>query len=144
MSASASAVISIGAQTGPRDGGIAELKVQLCRALAKRVTSTHCPAIDEYAIVLRVDSPLQKFGEEGLARLRLAKKKRYITVDVQIPEAVWVSLSRAEIKAYLARQVRAAVLACVSRLQNERFPVQERALAAEIDASIADYLAEGM
>ena len=68
---------------------IGELKAPLYHALVRNLTSSHCAAVDEYAVVLRVDASLDRFGPEGLARLRFAKASRYITVDFQIPEVAW-------------------------------------------------------
>jgi hypothetical protein len=105
-------VISIGCQAGgPEVGFIGDLKVPLYRALAKHVTSSHCSAVDEYAIVLRVDGALDRFGSEGFARLRYAKACRYITVDVQIPEAVWQPMSSGRI----LRNKSKGLLSCAPR-----------------------------
>lgn len=83
-------VISIGCeQGGPEGGFVAKLKVPLYQTLSRHVTSTHCSAVDSYALVLRVDGSLATYGEEGNACLRFAKARRYITVDIQIPEHVW-------------------------------------------------------
>jgi len=136
-----SSIISIGAQMGgPEPCLIGDLKIPLYRALAKHVTSTHCAAIDEYAIVLRVDGSLDKFGEEGLARLRFAKARRYITVDIQIPEAVWQPMSKSQTQAYLANQVRSAINMCVSRLIKEKYAVAEERLQVQVEAAINEYL----
>jgi hypothetical protein len=134
--------ISIGCQSGgPEASVVGRLKVPLSQALARHVTSSHCPAIDEYALVLRVDGSLDKFGDEGLSRLRFARKRRYITVDIQIPESVWEPLPEPQLKAYLVRQVKSAIEACVSKLKKEKLQVDDRALRSEIDAAALDYFA---
>ena len=122
-------VISIGCQQGgPEACCIRELKVALYRALGRHVTSTHCLEIDEYALVLRVDGSLSKFGDEGITRLRFARVRRYITLDIQIPEKVWMPMGEAQTKLYLATQVRAAISACVKRLVKDKCSVDEHAL----------------
>ena len=126
---------------GPDQCLIADLKIPLYRALAKHVTSTHCEAIDEYSIVLRVDGSLDKFGEEGLARLRYAKARRYITVDVQIPKTVWQPMDRAQTRVYLADKVKVAIAACVDRLAREKCVVSKKRLQTQIDNALAEYLA---
>ncbi len=134
-------VISIGCQIGgPEPCSIGDLKVLLCRLLAAHVTSTHCSAIDEYALVLRVDGSLDKFGSEGLARLRFAKARRYITLDIQIPEAVWKPMSEVETRQYLVKQVGAAIAACIGRLVKDRYTVHRLALQGELDTAFAEYL----
>ena len=135
-------VISIGCQAGgPEVGFISDLKVPLYRALAKHVTSSHCSAVDEYAIVLRIDGSLDRFGDEGFARLRYAKARRYITVDVQIPEAVWQPMSKPQFRSYIAHQVKGAIALCTARLRQDRHAVSEKDLYAEIEAAINEYLA---
>ena len=94
-------IVSIGVQSGgPKDGDIGRIKVDLYKALKNSCTSTYCDAIDEYAPVIRVDGSIQKFGEEEITRLRFAKKQRYITADIQIPESVWEPKSKNNIRDY--------------------------------------------
>ena len=134
-------IISIGAQCGgPEAGLVGQLKDPLVRALGRNITSSHCAAVDQYAVVLRVDGSLDRFGPEGLARLRFAKAKRYITVDVQIPEAVWRGKSTPQLKQYIAGTVAHAVGACVGRLNKDGHPVQEL-LLVELEAACSEYLA---
>ena len=135
------AVISIGCQQGgPERCLVGELKVGLYQALAEHVTSTHCATIDEYALVLRTDGSLDKFGEEGLARLRFAKARRYITLDIQIPESVWKPMNEAQTKQYLAAKVKAAIGACVERLAKDKLVVDAGLLQSEVDLAIKSYL----
>ena len=108
--------------------------------LAEHVTNTHCSEIDEYALVLRVDGSLDRFGVEGLARLRFAKSQRYITVDIQVPEEVWKPLDEFQTKYYLAKQVKAAIDACVGRLVKDRCPVNVDALQSEVDAALRNFV----
>lgn len=134
--------ISIGCQQGgPEPCLIPSSKVSLCKALAKHVTSTHCAEIDEYALVLRVDGTLDKFGEEGLARLKLAKTRRYITVDIQIPEKIWQPMSKDTTANYLAKVIQSAIAACTMRLIKEKYSVDVETLTQEVSAGINEYLA---
>jgi hypothetical protein len=96
-------IVSIGAQSrGPKDGGIGVIKVDLYKALRDSCTSTYCEAIDEYAPILRIDRSFQKFGDEDITRLKFAKKQRYISADIQIPESVWQPKSKNQIRDYLS------------------------------------------
>ncbi len=136
-----SSIISIGAQIGgPEPCVIRDLKVNLYRALAKHLTSTHCEAVDEYAIVLRVDGAIDNFGEEGITRLRFAKSNRYITADVQIPASVWKPMNESETKSYLATQVRAVISMFVARLTKEKYAVAEKFLWSEFDVAITEFM----
>jgi len=134
--------ISIGCECGgPEASIIGDIKVALFHALLRHVTSSHCEAVDEYGLVLRVDGSLQKYGEEGLSRLRFAKSRRYITIDIQIPEVVWQPMNKQQLKAYLVCQVKAAVVACINRLQKEKYDVASEELMAEVEAASNEYLA---
>jgi hypothetical protein len=133
--------ISIGAQSGgPEATLLPKLKVPLAQAFREHVSSTHCSAIDEYALVLRVDGSLDKFGPEGLTRIRFAKARRYITLDIQVPEPVWQPLSSQEAKEYLVRQVREALAVCVRRLAKDGCSVDEQSLWSEVTAASIKYL----
>ena len=135
--------VSIGCQGGgPETGTVGHIKVPLCHALTRHVTSTHCDAIDEYGLVLRVDGSLDKFGNEGIVRLRFAKKRRYITVDVQIPEECWKPLSDSELRRYLSKQVKASIAVCVARLKKDGYSVDDAVLMSQIDAAVGDYNSE--
>lgn len=133
--------ISIGCEQGGSEGGfVAQLKVSLYQTLSRHVTCTHCPALDMYSLVLRVDGSLAKYGEEGIARLRFARARRYITVDIQIPEHVWRPMTEAQTKLYLAGAVKAALMACTDRLSRDKVAVGAAVLLREVDAAIAEYL----
>lgn len=126
---------------GPDVCMIANEKVLLYRALAEHVTSSHCSAIEEFALVLRVDGSLMTYGDEGVVRVRFAKARRYITADIQIPKSIWLGMSRAELRLYLVKQVKAAVTACVSRLRATKCVIEADVLNAEIEAATNAYLA---
>jgi hypothetical protein len=131
-------IISIGAQCGgPKDGGLGKIKVDLYKALRDSCTSTYSKEIDEYAPVLRIDGPFQKFGEEGIARLRFAKKQRYITADIQIPSDVWEVRSKNELRDYLAQKVRETIVIFVERLRKDKLEVDADSLFKEVDAGIS-------
>jgi len=89
---------------------------------------------------LRIDGTLQTFGAEGLARLRFERSRRYIKVEIQIPEAVWRPLNASETKLYLVRQVRAAIAACIERLEKDKHPVAKTELYAQMESAFDEYL----
>jgi hypothetical protein len=134
--------VSIGCEGGgPETRLVCELKVPLFQALQRCVTASHTPLVDEYFLVLRVDGTLQRYGEEGLARLRFVRTRRYITVDIQIPMSVWQPLPEEELRAYIARQTQAAIGACIARLEREG-AVNGELLNSQVRAAITDYLGQ--
>ena len=132
--------ISIGCQGGgPETFPVGRTKVVLYQCLKERVSSTHCDAIDHYGLVLRVDGSLHKFGPEGIARVRFAKKQRSISVDIQIPMEVWQPLDDSALRQYLCHQVETAVRSCVQRLKKDGHIVAEEALVAQMALAFRDY-----
>ena len=135
--------VSIGCEVGGPEGyEISKLKIPLAQALERHVTSTHCLEIDHYALVLRIDGSLAKFGEEGLARIRFSKVNRNISIDIQIPEHVWHPMSRNQFKLYLAKQVLAAINACIKRLNKEKSRVADSQLIHEVTTAINEFINE--
>ena len=133
-------VISIGAQSGgPDDGGLGHMKVALWQSLCRHCKSSYCPAIAHYALALRIGGEFAEFGAEGIERVRLSKRDRYIGADIVIPREAWQGRSRNVLRDCLAQQVRAALQACVGRLHTERRPVDERQFFAEVDAALAEF-----
>ena len=90
--------------------------------------------------MLRVDGSLAKYGREGVANIRFAKSKRYITADLQVPEVAWKPRQPDELKKYLARQVLVALQACIARLTRDGHEVRASALIAEVEHGVAEYL----
>jgi hypothetical protein len=133
-------VISIGVQSGgPKDGGFGKIKVDLYRLLKKHCKSTHCDAIDEYVPIFRIDGKLDQFGPESITRLRFAKKQRYITADIQVPEKIWLPKSKNEIRNYIAEKVREAITIFANRLKKDKHDVNEKNLFKEIDLAIKEF-----
>jgi hypothetical protein len=134
-------IITIGAQCGgPDTGPIGQIKVDLWRALRDECRESFCPAIDEYALVLRIAGSLDDFGPESIERVRRRRPDRYITADIVIPVAVWRPLSLDQSKYYLARRVREAVSTCARRLSADGEAIDASALLSKVDAGIERFL----
>lgn len=132
--------ITIGCQGGgPETGTVGRSKVHLYHAFSRHVKGTHCDAIDQYGLVMRVDGSIQTFGPEGITRLRFAKKQRYITLDIRIPQSARQPLGDAELRRYLRAQVHAAIRACVARLKKDGFEVDDTQLMQEVQAAVREY-----
>ncbi len=132
-------MISIGAQGG---GPLGHLKVDLFLAFERHCRAVYCPAIDEFALVLRLSGPYEDFGPEAIERLKRRRPSRYITVDIVVPVQAWVDLSRQEQKIYLARQCRAALAKCVERLKKDKEKVNEELFYHNVDTAIVEFLAD--
>ncbi len=132
-------MISIGAQGG---GPLGHLKVNLFRAFERHCRAVYCPAIDDFALVLRLSGGYEDFGPEAIERLKRRRPSRYITVDIVVPVEAWIDLTRNEQKAYLARQCRTALAMCVDRLKKDKEQVDEEMFFHDVDTAIAEFLAD--
>jgi hypothetical protein len=104
------------------------------------VTSTHCAAIDEHALVLRVSGSLDQFGPEAVGPIKRRRSSRYITADIVIPEYQWVNVPDDQLKRYLVAIVREALLSCIERLKADREAVDEHKLLQQYDAACTSFL----
>jgi len=135
------AAITLGAEGGgPETGAVCSLKVSLYHSLCRHVTSSHCPDVDEFALVLRIDGSLQTYGDEGVHRLRFMKQHRYISADIQIPAHVWQTKSEGELKSYIAHQTEVAIMASAERLKRAGSTVNDVELLREVRAALVEYL----
>jgi len=135
-------VISIGVLNGgPEDGGIGDIKIDLWKLFLQHCHASCSPAVDHYALAIRTDGKYQKFGKEGIERIRRRIVDRYIGAEIIIPESVWRPKSRNELRDYLAMQVRAALEACVARLRKDQERVDEVRLFGEVDAALSRFRA---
>lgn len=133
-------IISIGAQCGgPDDGGMGDMKVELWKLLLKHCKNSHCPSIAHYALALRIGGQFQDFSKEGVANVKRSNKEFYIGADIVIPESVWRTKNRNQLRDYLADQVRGALQMCVWRIRKDKDPVDEISLFGEVDLAIGEF-----
>lgn len=134
-------MITIGAQCGgPRDGNIADFKVDLFHLFEQQCNKTYCDSIDEFGLVLRINGSLDSFGSESIKRVRRSNKERYITADIVIPMERWQTLKTAKLKRYFVQQVRSAIQICATRLEKDRELVDTKQLLTDVDVAIAKFL----
>ena len=135
-------VVSIGCQCGgPDDGGIARIKVELWRLLKAKCSSTHCPAVDHYAIVLRVGGTFGDWSPAQIHRIRRNRVNRSIACDVDIPVAEWQGRTPSELRSDLAERVEAAIQAMTQRLQADREALDFTRLMHEVRAATSRFCA---
>lgn len=132
--------ISIGIQSGGlEDGGLGVLKVGLYRALIKHVKRTGCPAVDHFALVLRVSGRLDDFGPAGIERVRRSRKNRCVSVDIVVSLKDWKRRTPDQLRTYLAARVREALCACIARLRMGKEPIDEAGLLSNVDKAISEF-----
>ena len=116
-------------------------KVHLYHCFKVHCTASYCAAIDEFALVLRVNGRFADFGPETIERLKRRRPSRYITVDIVIPESRWSGREEQYLKRYLSERVRAALVMCADRLERDREPIDKVALLRDVDFAINEFLA---
>jgi len=133
-------VISIGCQSGgPKDNGIGKIKVDLWKLLCEHCTSSHCSAVDHYALALRVGGKFTDYEEEKIWKIRRSRKDRYIGADIDIPMSVWSSKTTDELKYYLSEKTIEAVQLLITRLRKDKVEIEEEPLLKEVKAAIEKF-----
>jgi hypothetical protein len=113
----------------------------LRKQLEVHCTAHYSPTIKEFAIVLRICGSLWKFEGEGIQKLRVNKKKEYVTADFVVPEARWKGASLEEIKRYLAAAAAETLQAMSDKLVKSKIVVDSIKLSEDVNKAIAAFLA---
>ena len=119
---------------------IPPLKHRLRARMLEHLHPPHSPEVDELSFVTRVGGFLQAFDFEGIERLRRSKAKRYLTVDIGVPEYLWRSKTRPELARYLAQCVEDALKAFIEKLKKDKAQVEGERLMAEWEQAKAAFL----
>jgi hypothetical protein len=133
--------ITFGVQSGDVPSGDATEPhfMPLRKLLAARCIGPYSPEIDEFPIVLRVSGQIWRFEGEGCQRLRLQRKKRYITIDIVMPENRWLGASAADIRTFLARMTEEAIELMIAKLEKSGVKVESEKLRADLRQVLAEY-----
>jgi hypothetical protein len=116
--------------------------LQLRRLLEKFCNGPYSKEVKGFALVLRIDGSLKKYGAEGVDRMRRRKKEQYITADICIPERRWKGVSGREFSRYLSSAVKSALQTCVAYLRKQKVEVDEHRLLldyGEVEAQFLGY-----
>jgi hypothetical protein len=114
--------------------------MDLVKLLDRYCNNHYAENIDEFTPILRVDGDIGHWDFEGLQRLRLMKKKRYITVDIGMPKSRWQNVPPEKIKQYLFDNLKLALEAFVQKLKKEHISVDEQRLFTDLKNVEREYL----
>lgn len=111
----------------------------------RNLLEAHCrgpysPDVDEFSLVLRVDGDIAYWEQEGCDRMRRSKKKRYITIDIYVPQWRWEGVPGIEIRTYLAACVEDAFQRMIGKLKRDKVAVDGDALLRDFAMAKAQYL----
>ncbi|WP_205847832.1 hypothetical protein [Planococcus halocryophilus] len=122
--------ITFGAQLGdPKaDKAVGQFITQISLLLDKHCNKVYCTEVDEIAPAIFVDGDLWYWEFEGLQRLRLSKKHRYIEIHIGMPRSRWEGVNSIDIKKYLIDQLKDALDLMLIRLNKEIYIVNDQEL----------------
>jgi hypothetical protein len=113
---------------------------ELIHLLDRYCNFPYAEGIDEFAPILRVDGDIGHWEFEGLQRLRLLKKRKYISVDIGMPRSRWKNVSPLLIRQYLLTNLKMALEAFVKKLKKEHIPVDDKRLFEDFSKVEKEYL----
>ena len=116
------------------------ISTALRKRMLEHLHAPHSPEVDDLSFVMRVGGAFQAFDFEGIERLRRSKLKRYLTVDIGVPEYLWRSKTRPELARYLAQCVEDALKAFIEKLKKDKAQVEGERLMAEWEEAKAAFL----
>jgi len=136
--------IGIGGDYGdPESGSLyMPMKQRLNQLFEQQCAKSYCPVVDEFSIVLRVSGRILDFDSEGIERMRRNRKKRYITLDIVIPEKRWKMVPKKKVRNDLAELVREALKLEVARLKKDKEEVNEADFWHDVAAVFRQFLSE--
>ena len=119
------AVVTLGAQVGGKNAHEATHKdiLALRRLLAQECRGPYCAVFDEFALILRIDGPVQSWGKRGVHHVRLQRKLKYAKADIFVPVSAWNAGVPATFRQFLASQVEAAICVIAERARKAKVVV---------------------
>jgi hypothetical protein len=135
---------AIGGQVGgPKASqAISSHWVELNRLIKKHCNKQYSSEIDSFSPLLRVDGELHEWtwNQEGCTKLRLARKKKYITADIGVLRKHWENQSANSIRRYLIENLEECLKLMVARLKKEKIDVDETQLFADFELVRSAYV----
>jgi len=123
---------------GEADLALMKQSVILAQILAKHVSKAYCTEVTDIGLILRIDGQFTSWGESGLRRLRLAKKKKYITVDICFAKEDTWRLDFQDLRLLLFARVKEAIALCCDRMTKERLDFRRSEFEADLKAAIEE------
>lgn len=115
---------------------------ELQQLLSKHCYNKYSTQLDEFAPVLRVDGDISYWEFEGCEKLRLAKKHRYITLDIGMPKSKWEGQTSKDIRQYLLSNLEDAMHLIVKKLRKEKMDLAEDLLLEDFNKVKKEFVIE--
>ena len=129
-------MISLGQQNGGPNisPSFNETVLSLRKLLSPLRSQDYAPSCPEFALILRVDGSLTRFGKEGVEPPKF--RKRYVQVDIVVPEERWEASAEAQ-EQYLRGIVREALAAVISAFNKKKLPIDGEKLMRDYASLLA-------
>jgi len=133
---------SLGAQIGGPDaaaatrGSIGKLR----QVLLHYCRGPYSDAIDEIALILRVDGKIQHWERSGVGKVFVRKKGKYIEAEIFVPRGIWEGNDEENISKYLACNVMEATKLVIGALERAAVSADYKKICMDIELCIDEYL----
>jgi hypothetical protein len=143
MNTESRAIITLGADTGGRDAGIATSDhiLKLRKLLKQECKGPYSDIVKEVALVLRIDGSVQSWKKVGVDNVMLQKKRGYVTADIFVPVEAWGPNSALPFPEFLAREVQDAIVKIGIRLKQREVSFAFDELSADVSVAVEKFLA---
>jgi hypothetical protein len=100
-------VVTLGADVGGKDAYLAtnEYVLALRKLLSAECQGFYSDIIKEFALVLRIDGSVQKWGKRGVDNVVINNKKSCATADIFVPIEIWLQGDKAVTKKFIGSGV---------------------------------------
>jgi hypothetical protein len=134
--------ITLAAQMGDAnaDSVVDPHLMDLRKLLEKYCNYPYAEGINEFSLILRVDGDIGFWEFEGLQKLRLMRKLRYITVDIGVPRRKWGNVSPQSLRQYLLANAKLALESFVKKLKTEQIRIDDKRLFEDFSKVENKYL----
>jgi hypothetical protein len=126
--------VTLGADIGGHDAFVATHDlILLLRGLLKQYCRRpYSAALQEVALVYRIDGSVQAWGKKGVETVRFYKERAYVTADIFMPADSWANLEVAKVRKNLAAGITDAVHAIVEGAVRRSIEIESARLRREV------------
>jgi hypothetical protein len=126
--------VTLGADIGGHDAFVAthDLILSLRGLLKQNCRRPYSAALQEVALVYRIDGSVQAWGKKGVEAVKFYKKRAYVSADIFVPADSWANLEVAEVRKNLAAGITDAVHAIVEGAERRKIEIESARLQREV------------
>ncbi len=96
--------------------------------------------IKTFDFVLRIDGDICYWNRSGFGYVYVRPAMGYATADIFVPREVWEPRDGRQIRAYLATNLRGAMVVILDRMEKKKIAVDRTRLLANVDSALQGFL----